>query len=115
MKKLINYAHFSELDIRVAKISAVEAIEGADRLWKLTLDVGEVEVGGLGQRTVAAGIKQYYSADDLLGKLVVYLANLEPKTLRGVESQGMILAADTTDGAVLLEVSKTAKPGSVIR
>lgn len=115
LKPTINYAEFAKLDIRVAIVKTAEEIVGADKLLKLTLDVGEVESGGLGERVVAAGIKAWYTVDELIGREVIYLANLEPRTLRGVESQGMVLAAETEAGAVLLAPSKTAPAGSIIR
>lgn len=108
MKDLITYDDFSKLDIRIAKVVRAEPIEGADKLLKLTLDAGE-----LGERTVASGIKQWYSPEDLIGKTVVYLANLQPRTLRGIESQGMIIAAGG-DEAVLLIPEKPTAPGSEV-
>ncbi|OGM21697.1 methionine--tRNA ligase subunit beta [Candidatus Woesebacteria bacterium RIFCSPHIGHO2_01_FULL_38_9] len=100
---------FQKLDIRIAKVVKVEEIVGADKLLKLTLDVGE-----LGERTIAAGIKEFYTSDELIGKLIVYLANLEPKILKGVESQGMLLAADSGE-PVILQPEKDVAPGSKIR
>lgn len=108
MKDLINYDDFAKLDIRIAKVLNAEPIEGADKLLKLTLDAGE-----LGERTVASGIKQWYSPEDLIGKTVVYLANLQPRTLKGVESQGMIIAAGGEE-AVLLLPEKPVNPGVVV-
>lgn len=96
-KANINYDTFASMDIRVAKVIKAEEIEGADKLLKLTLDVGE-----LGERVVASGIKAWYSPADLEGKTVIYLANLEPRKLRGVISQGMILAAGHETAALLL-------------
>lgn len=92
MEGLVEFGDWEKLDLRVAKIVNVEEIEGADKLYKLTLDVGE-----LGERVVCAGIKEYYSADDLGGKIVIYFSNLTPRKLRGIESQGMLLAASTED------------------
>lgn len=115
VKPSISYSEFAELDIRVAVVINAEEIAGADKLLKLTLDVGSLEAGGLGERIVAAGIKEWYKPDELVGKQVIYLANLEPRMLRGVESQGMVLAADGEAGAVLLAPSKTTKPGEIIR
>ncbi len=110
MKPIINFEDFMKLDIRTATIIAVEEIAGADKLYKLTLDVGE-----LGERTVAAGIKAWYSAEELVGKQVVYLANLEPRLLRGVESQGMILAADDGAAAILLTPETAVVNGALVR
>ncbi len=108
-KHSISYEDFSKLDIRVATVIACESIEGADRLLKVTLEVGE-----LGERTVAAGIKQWYQPEEMVGKTVIYLANLEPRVLRGVTSQGMILAAGG-DEAVLLQPEKSVSVGTVVR
>ena len=114
MKDQITYDDFVKLDIRIATVIAAEPIEGADKLLKLTLDVGDPETGGLGQRTIAAGIKAWYQQTDLVGKQIVYLANLEPRMLRGVESQGMVLAADG-EQAVLLQPWVDVSNGSMIR
>lgn len=110
MKNEIEYSDFSKLDIRVATIVIIEEIEGADRLWKLTLDVGDLEQGGLGQRVVVAGIKEWYSLNDLRGKQVIYLANLAPRKIRGILSQGMIVAAND-QGAVLLHPDRLVSNG----
>ncbi len=105
----IIYDDFAKLDIRVAKIVEVEDIEGADKLLKLTLDVGD-----LGERTIAAGIKEHYEKEGLKGRLIIYLSNLEPKKLKGVMSEGMLLAAD--DGKpILLQPEGNASLGSKIK
>ncbi len=109
MKPTISYEDFAKLDLRLAKITAAEPIEGADKLLKITLDVGE-----LGERTIAAGIKPWYTPEQLVGLTVPYLANLEPRELRGVVSQGMLVAAGTDD-AILLLPDKEAKPGTPLR
>lgn len=115
MKDMVTYDDFAKLEIRIAKIVKAEEIEGADKLLKLTLDVGDPSTGsGLGRRTVAAGIKAWYKPEELEGKLVPYLANLEPRNLRGVESQGMILAAGGEE-AVLLHPAKDIEPGTQVR
>jgi len=110
MKPSINFEDFMKLDIRAATVLAAEEIAGADKLYQLTLDVGE-----LGERTVAAGIKAWYSAEELVGKQVVYLANLEPRLLRGVESQGMILAVDNEESAILLTPETAVVNGALVR
>lgn len=109
LKQPIIYDDFSKLDIRIATVMAASIVEGADKLLKLTLDAGE-----LGERTVVSGIRQWYSPDELVGKQVVYLANLEPRVLRGVESQGMIIAAGGEE-AVLLQPSKQMENGTIVR
>ena len=109
MKPNISFEDFAKLDIRIAKIVKVEEVDGADKLYMVSLDVGE-----LGERVVVAGMKPFYRPEEMEGKLVSYLANLEPKEIRGVESQGMIMAAGDED-AVLLVADRKLKPGEVVR
>ncbi|MFA4960165.1 MAG: methionine--tRNA ligase [Candidatus Pacearchaeota archaeon] len=87
----IEYTDFEKLDLRVAEIQKVENIDGADKLYKLTISLGD-EI-----RIICAGIKPYYSHDDLKGKRIIVLANLKPRILRGIESKGMLLAASNKD------------------
>lgn len=105
----IEYADFAKLDIRVATVLHAQIVDGADRLMCLTLDAGE-----LGERTVVSGIREWYSAESLIGKQVVYLANLEARKLRGIVSQGMLLAAGD-ERAVLLQPEEKLSPGSSVR
>src|SRR3989344_2570878 len=88
IKSLVEFSDFLKLDLRVAEIKRVEEIENADKLWKLTIDVGD-----LGKRIICAGIKEYYLKEELKGKKIIIIANLEPRKIKGVESQGMLLAA----------------------
>lgn len=109
MDDTITFDEFQKVDLRAALVKKVEDIEGADKLYKLTLDVGE-----LGERTIAAGIKKYYKKEEVEGKLIGYVANLKPRKVFGVESQGMLMAAES-DGVVSLTVlEKKVKPGSRI-
>jgi len=87
----INYKDFEKLDIRTAEILEAEPIEGADKLYKLKVDLGTET------RTLVAGLKSNYQTDELEGKRCIVLANLEPRTIKGIESQGMILAASNED------------------
>lgn len=111
-KNEICYDDFDKLDLRVAKVIACEEVKKSKKLLKLTLQVGPE------QKIVASGIKQYYKPEDLLGKNVVYVANLKPVVLCGVESCGMILCA-SDDGAgklsVLAPVDGTIGDGCSIR
>lgn len=91
-KPNISYDDFAKLDIRTAKIIAAELVPKADKLLKLTLEVNGT------QRTVVSGIAKHYKPEELLGKHVVILSNLEPRKIRGVDSQGMILMAEAQDG-----------------
>ncbi|MBP7774750.1 methionine--tRNA ligase subunit beta [Candidatus Woesebacteria bacterium] len=105
----IEFTDFAKLDIRVATVLHAQVVDGADRLLCLTLDAGE-----LGERTVVSGIREWYSPESLIGKQVVYLANLEPRKLRGIVSQGMLLAAGE-ETAVLLQPEAALSPGSSVR
>lgn len=95
---MVTFDDFKKLDLRVGEIVEVEEIEEANKLYKMKVDLGEEE------RQVLAGIKKFYEMDELEGKKVVMVANLETKEMFGFESQGMVLAAGkearllTTDG-----------------
>ena len=95
----IKFSDWQKLDLRVAEILEVEDIEGADKLYKLTVDVGSEK------RTICAGLKEYYSKDELKDKKVIVFVNLTPRKLRGIESQGMILAACTEDESKVILIS----------
>ena len=86
---IATFEDWSKLDLRVGQIIEVEEIEGADKLYKLTVDVGEE----IGKRTICAGIKPYYSKEELMNKKIIIIVNLAPRVMRGIESQGMLLAA----------------------
>lgn len=108
----ITIEDFTKLDIRIGKIISCERIENADKLLKLQVDFGSE----IGKRQVLSGIAQFYTPEALVGKLCQFIINLEPRVLRGLESQGMILAADPGDNsAVLLHPDKAIPEGSKIR
>ena len=99
---------FKKVELRVAKVLEVEEIPGADRIWKLRIDTGSE------QKQIVAGIKKFYSREQLLGRSVVVVNNLAPSVIRGVESQGMLLAAkDGTEMSVLC-LDKELPAGSLI-
>jgi methionyl-tRNA synthetase len=104
----IPFDQFKQIDLRVAQIKAVEEIPGADKLYKLQIDLGAE------QRELVAGIKLHYRPEELVGKKIIVLANLEPRAIRGVTSHGMLLAASTEDksAVVLLSVEKDLPPGA---
>lgn len=104
----VKFEDWEKLDLRTAKILKIEDIEGADKLYKLTLDVGE-----LGERVICAGIKEHYSKDELKDRMIVYFSNLKPRKMRGIESQGMLLAAVSKDHkkVLLLNPGEDAEPG----
>lgn len=105
----ITFDDFMKMDLRVAEIKSCEDVPGADKLYKLTIDVGE-------ERTIVAGIKLYYTKEELVGKKIAVVANLEPRTLRGIESHGMLLAASSADksSVVLLTLDREIANGSKI-
>ncbi|MBQ2815648.1 MAG: methionine--tRNA ligase [Clostridia bacterium] len=105
----ISIDDFAKVELRAAKITACEPIKKAKKLLKLTLNDGTGK-----PRTVASGIANYYTPDDLIGRTVIVVANLKPAVLCGVESQGMILAADTADGVKVVFLDGV-EPGSKIR
>jgi methionyl-tRNA synthetase len=105
----IAYEDFQKLDLRAAKVTAAERVPKADKLLKLTLDVG----GDL--RTVVSGIAPTYAPEEMVGKTVVYLSNLAPRKIRGVLSQGMILAAGGDDVLALSALDRDVPPGTPIR
>lgn len=111
MKEEVTYDDWEKLDLRVALIKDAEDIEGADKLFKLTLDVGE-----LGTRTICAGLKEHYSKEDLIGRKIIYFSNLASRKMRGIESQGMLLAAsnDTHSKVSLLDIEEDGEPGMVV-
>ena len=97
----VSYDDFAKLDLRVAKIISTEPIEGKSRIIK-----GKIDLGGDDQRDVIIGGAQYFQPDEIIGKTVIVLANLEPKTMAGVESNAMLLAADVDDKPYWLTVTE---------
>jgi len=100
---------FRKLELKVAQIKEVSEHPNADKLLVLTLDLGDKT------KQVVAGIKSSYSRENLLGKYVVVVDNLDPAVLRGVESQGMILAGSDESGIVIISPEKPLKLGSVVK
>lgn len=108
---MISIEDFTKVDLRVAEIKSAEAHPHADKLLILKIDAGD----GIEDRQLVAGIKSYYSAEELVGKKVIIVNNLAPAVLRGEESQGMILAAQDGEEVVLLTTDKDVASGSKIR
>lgn len=94
-KAEITYDDFAKLDIRIGCIVAAEMVPDADKLIKCTVDFGSV----VGERTIVSGVRQWYAPEELVGKYVPYIINLAPRTLKGVTSEGMLLAAAAGEGA----------------
>ncbi len=108
VKPLIDYEDFDKVDLRVATVLEAEAVPKSSKLLKLKINMGE-------ERILVAGIAKDYKPEDLIGKKIVIVANLKPAKLMGVESQGMVLAAETGEGLALLTFDKDPKVGVRIK
>ena len=107
VKAEIVYDDFSKLDLRVGKIVSAEKVEKADKLLKLEVDLG------FEKRTVVSGIAMHYKPGDILGKQVVVVVNLAPRKMRGIESKGMILMAESSDGKLhFVNPEEAINPGA---
>lgn len=104
----ITFEDFKKVEIRIGKILVAEKVEGADKLLRLEVDFGEFK------RQIASAIAEYYSPEELIGKKLPFIVNLEPRTFRGVESQGMLMAAEGNEKPVLLEPSEDLPEGSIV-
>lgn len=110
-KPEITIDDFAKLDLRVGKIVAAEAVEGSDKLIKETVDFGE-----LGERTILSGIRKSYEPEDLVGKHLMFIVNLPPRAMMGIESEGMLVAASDEEGrAVLYEFDKEVPAGTSLK
>ncbi len=107
----VSIQDFIEIDLRVAEIKAVEEHPDADKLLILKIDIG---VEGV-EKQLVAGIKEHYTPEQLIGKKIVIVNNLAPAVIRGIESQGMLLAARDDNHIVLLTTEKDIKPGSKVQ
>jgi methionyl-tRNA synthetase len=106
---LITIDDFMKVQLRVANIEAAEPVPNADKLLKLTVNLGEET------RTILAGIAEMYQPDELAGRQIVVVANLQPRKMRGIESQGMLLAADVDGQAIILQPETQVPAGSRVR
>jgi len=104
----ITYEEFKKMDLRIGKIIEVEDHPNADKLYIVKVNLGGEE------RKLVAGIKPWYTKEELIGKNVVVLTNLQPKTIRGIESKGMILASLSGSSLSILTVDKEITPGSPV-
>jgi methionyl-tRNA synthetase len=108
-KNQIVFDDFAKLDIRVGRVLSAERMEKSNKLLKLTVDTG------LDQRTILSGIAQHYAPEDMVGKQVTLIANLAPRKMMGIESQGMILMAEDKDGKLkLVQPESVVSPGSPV-
>jgi methionine--tRNA ligase beta chain len=107
----ISYEDFIKLDIKIGTIMSVEVVADADRLLKLMVDTGEAE-----PRQIVSGIREFYPDPEVLvGKQSPFLVNLEPRKIKGLESQGMILAGGTDEVFAMLEPSVQVEPGTPVK
>jgi len=106
---LVDIDHFAAVELRIGTVLAAEPHPNADRLLVLRVDLGGEE------RQIVAGIRAHYEPAVLLGRQVVVVANLKPATLRGVESQGMLLAASSDDQLTIVRPDRPLPAGSVVR
>lgn len=105
----ITFDDFKKLDLRIATIESAEPHPNADRLYVLQVKVGDVK------KQIVAGIRAHYGAEELAGKKIVIVNNLEPVTLRGVESQGMLLATSNEETLSLLVPERPISDGSQVK
>lgn len=105
----INFDQFKQVEIRMGKVLTCEKVEGADKLLRLQVNFGDFE------RQIVSGIAESYAPEDLVGKTLPFVVNLEYRKFKGEESQGMLVATGTgADNIVLLEPNKEIAPGSEV-
>jgi methionyl-tRNA synthetase len=104
----VSYKDFAKLDLRVGKVERIEEVRGADKLYKLTVDLGREK------RTLVAGLRPYYQPADLHGKQLIVIANLQPKRIKGIESHGMLLAAQDGSTVAVLRPDRAVGEGSKV-
>jgi methionyl-tRNA synthetase len=102
---MINFDDFKKVDLRVGKVIQAEKVEKSDKLLKLIISIGEEE------RQVLSGIAKSYSPEDIINKNVILVANLEPRSIMGFESKGMVLAVGDENGVVLISPEKDIEAG----
>jgi methionyl-tRNA synthetase len=108
---MINYEDFAKIEIKIGKVINAEKVPETDKLLKLEVDFGNDDI-----RIIVSGIAHVISPEDIVNKTLPFVTNLEPRNIRGIESQGMIMVAvDGDDNPVLLEPNKKIKPGSIVK
>lgn len=104
----IKFEYFEKLEIKIGKILSAEKVEGSDKLLKLEVDLGTEK------RQIVAGIAESFKPEEMAGKEIPIIANLEPRKIRGIESQGMILVVDANEKIVLLSPEEEVPLGSIV-
>lgn len=114
---MVSYDDFAKLEIKIGTILSVDVVEGADKLLKLSVDVGEKdEEGNNKPRQIVSGIRTFFEDPQILvGRQCPFITNLEPRVIRGFESQGMILAASTEDNFALLHPHQGLVAGAKVK
>ncbi len=107
MENLISYDDFAKLEIRIGTVIAAELVPETDKLIKCTIDFGD-----FGERTIVSGIAEWKKPEELVGMQLPYIVNLAPRMLRGVESQGMLLALSDEHGLALLKPEREVQKGT---
>ena len=106
---MISFSDFQKVEMKVGKVESVEKIPGADKLYKIVVDTGE-------KRTIVGGVAEQYTAEDLVGKEIVVVTNLEPRKIRGIDSNGMLLAAVEPSGKISIVVPmREVEPGTGVQ
>lgn len=108
---MISYSEFQNVDLRIGKILSARRVRNSEKLLKLIVDVGPE----IGERQIIAGIGKVYEPETIIGHEIVVVINLESRSLMGLESQRMLLAADDESGPILLKPDKDALPGAKIK
>lgn len=106
---MISFDEFQKIDLRIGKVIEAEDVENSKKLLKLKVDLGNEK------KQIVAGIKGFYKPEELIGKEIVIVYNLESKILAGIESQGMLLAADVDGKPIILIPEKEVPPGTKIK
>ena len=106
----VTYEDFAKLDIRIGTVQAAELVPETDKLIKCTIDFGD-----FGVRTIVSGIAQWKQPEDIIGTQLPYIVNLAPRVIRGIESQGMLLAGSDDAGLVLVRPERAAPSGTKLR
>ncbi len=110
-KPNLTFVDYAKLDLRIGTIVSAEKVEKADKLLKLSIDIGEAS-----PRKVISGIAKHFTPDQVVGQQVILVANLEPRRMRGVESQGMVLMAEDSSGKlVFVQPAQVLPPGGEVR
>lgn len=106
---MVTYEEFRKLEIKVARIQEVIEHPNADKLYVIKIDLGD------SQKQIIAGIRNSYKPQDLIGRQIAVIANLEPAVIRGIESQAMLLAASDENGVVILTPQREVGVGSIVK